>query len=187
MTDRGQDGTDRATLCRSSSINRDNWIWLITSSANDMNLCKMYPWFIAVCMTIGGVLAHRGGDSFLAGAAGGLMVAMLPMALLGATVGMMLAWCPERPVCICGKCHSKNYDYVGPMHKPEDATYYYRCPKCERGHRSCGDRYDVKTESGFQPYLLKSKWKRWTRNTEQSHAEATSETAPSAVSEASDA
>ena len=36
MTDRGQDGTDRATLCRSSSINRDNWIWLITSWVHTM-------------------------------------------------------------------------------------------------------------------------------------------------------
>ena len=119
-------------------------------------------------MAVGAILAHRSGASFLAGLAGGLAVAMLPLLLLGAIVGLMLAWCPERPPCVCGKCNSEEYDYVGPMHKTEDDAYYYKCPHCGREYRSQGPKFDLKTAHGYSRYMEKSKWQRWKRSTQQS-------------------
>ena len=133
-----------------------------------MSLCKAYPWFIVLCMAGGGILAHYGGYSFLAGAAGGVVVGMLPLLILGAIVGLMLVWCPERPICICGKCYSVDYDYVGPMYKPEDNTFYFKCSLCGREYRSQGPKFDLKTEQGYSPYMEKSKWHRWKRSTQQS-------------------
>lgn len=88
-----------------------------------MSLCKASPWFIVLCMSGGRILARHSGYSFLAGAVGGVVVGMLPLLILSAIVGLMLVWCPERPICICGKCHSEDYDYVGPMYKPEDIRF----------------------------------------------------------------
>ena len=126
-----------------------------------MNLCKAYPGFIILCMAVGGILAHRNDVSILAGVAGGLAVGMLPLLFLGAIVGLMMAWCPERPPCVCGKCNSEEYDFIGPMHKTEDNAYYYKCPHCGREYRSQGPNFDLKTAHGYSPYMVKSKWQRW--------------------------
>ena len=44
-------------------------------------------------------LLTKNGLSFLAGAVGGIVVGMIPLLILGAIVGLMLVWCPERPIC----------------------------------------------------------------------------------------
>ena len=119
-------------------------------------------------MAVGGILAHRSDVSFLAGVAGGLAVGMLPPLLLSAIVGLMLAWCPERPPCVCGKCNSDDYDFIGPMHITEDKAYYYKCPRCGRDYRSQGSKFDFKTAHGYSPYMEMSKWKRWKMSTKQS-------------------
>lgn len=134
-----------------------------------MNLQQAYPVFIVLCMAGGGLLAHHNSGSMTAGIAGGLAVGMLPLLVLGATVRLMLAWCPERPPCICGKCNSEDYDYLGPMQKSEDDAYYYQCPQCHREYRSQGSRFDLKTENGYIPYMKKSRWQRWKMNSQQSH------------------
>ena len=64
-------------------------------------------------MAVGGILAHRNDVSILAGIAGGLAVGMLPLLFLGAIVGLMMAWCPERPPCVCEKCISEEYYIFG--------------------------------------------------------------------------
>lgn len=112
-------------------------------------------------MAVGGILACRGDGSIPAGVAGGLALGMLPLLFLGAIVGLMMAWCPERPPCVCGKCDSGEYDFIGPMHKTEDDAYYYKCPHCGREYRSHGNTFDVKTADGYSPYMVKSRWQRW--------------------------
>jgi len=130
-----------------------------------MSLCKAYPWFIVLCMTGGGILAHHSGYSLIAGAAGGAAIGMVPLLILGAIVGLMLIWCPERPVCICGKCHSEDYDFVGPMYKSQDDTYYYKCSLCDREYRCRGPKFELKTTQGYSPYMEMSKWHRWKKST----------------------
>jgi hypothetical protein len=129
-----------------------------------MNLQQAYPGFIVVCMAIGGILAHRSGASLVAGVAGGLAVGMLPLLLLGAVVALMLAWCPERPPCVCGNCSSEEYDYLGPMHKTDDDAYCYKCPRCGREYRLQGARFDLKSAQGYSPYMEKSRWERWKKS-----------------------
>ena len=133
-----------------------------------MNLQQAYPGFVVLCAAGGGILAQRSGTSWVTGVAAGLAVGMLPLFLLGASVALMLAWCPERPPCICGKCNSEGYDAVGPMHRTEDNVYYYKCPHCRREYRSQGPKYDLKKEHGYSPYMEKSKWHRWKRSAQQS-------------------
>jgi hypothetical protein len=116
-------------------------------------------------MAGGGMLAHHSGYSILAGAAGGIAVGMLPLFFLGAIVGLMLIWCPERPICICGKCRSDNYDFVGPMYKSQDDTYYYKCSVCGREYRCRGPKFELKTEQGYSPYMEMSRWHIWKRST----------------------
>ena len=118
-------------------------------------------------MAAGGILAHRSGASLWAGIAGGLAAGMLPIFLLGAIVTLMLAWCPERPPCICGKCNSEKYHFVGPMHKTDDNVYYYKCPRCSQGYRLQGEKFELKGVHGYSPYMEKSRWKRWKRSIRQ--------------------
>lgn len=115
-------------------------------------------------MAGGGMLTHLSGGSIAAGIASGLAIGILPLLILGATVKLMQAWCPERPPCICGKCQSDDYDFLGPMHQSEDDAYYYQCPHCHREYRSQGSRFDLKTENGYTPYMKISRWQRWTIN-----------------------
>jgi hypothetical protein len=129
-----------------------------------MNLEKVFPWFVVLCMAGGGILAHRSGASLMAGVAGGLGVGMLPLLVLGAIYWLMMAWRPERPPCVCGKCKSDEYVSVGPMVKPEDSTYYYKCPHCGCEYRSHGSLFDLKTAHGYSPYMEISRWQRWKRN-----------------------
>ena len=118
-------------------------------------------------MAVGGILAHHSGVSLVAGVAGGFAVGALPLLLLGGIVALMLAWCPERPPCVCGQCESEEYDYLGPMQKTADDAYYYQCPRCGREYRLHGPRFDLKTVHGYSPYMEKSKWRRWKRRTQQ--------------------
>ena len=104
-------------------------------------------------MVSGGILAHRSGASLAAGVAGGLVVGMLPAFLLAAIVALMMAWCPERPPCVCGQCSSEEYVSIGSGHKPADRVYHYECPRCDRADRLQGPRYDLKTEHGYATYL----------------------------------
>jgi hypothetical protein len=134
-----------------------------------MNLEQAFPWFVVLCMAGGGILAHHGGTSLMAGVAAGLAVGFLPLFLLGAIHTLMQTWCPQRPPCVCGKCNSEEYEYLGPMHRAEDNAYYYKCPHCEREYRSQGQKYDFKTENGYTPYMEKSKWHRWKRNAGHNH------------------
>jgi hypothetical protein len=118
-------------------------------------------------MAGGGILAHYSGYSFLAGVAGGVTFGMLPLLVLGAIVGLMFLWCPERPICICGKCRSEDYDFIGPMSKPEDNTFYYKCSLCGREYRCQGSKFDLKTAQGYSPYMEISRWRRWKRSVQQ--------------------
>lgn len=135
--------------------------------AVNLNLQQAYPVFIFLCMAGGAILAHRNGASIAAGVAGGFVVGMLPLLVLGAAVGLMQMWCPERPSCVCGKCNSDDYDYLGPMHKSEDNAYYYQCPYCHREYRLQGLNYDLKNAHGYSPYMKMSKWQRWKKTTQQ--------------------
>ena len=133
-----------------------------------MTLEQAFPWFVAFCMAGGGLLAHHNDASWVAGVAAGLGVGMFPLFLLVAIYSLMLAWCPFRPPCVCGKCNSEDFDFVGPMHKAEDSMYYYECPHCSREYRSHGSKFELKSEHGYSPYMEKSKWHRWKRTTHQS-------------------
>ena len=132
-----------------------------------MNLDRALPVFIVLCMTLGGILANRNDVPVFTGVAVGLFVGFLPLLLLFAIVGLMEAWCPERPPCVCGKCNSEEYKYIGPMQKAEDGAYYHKCPQCGREYRSQGPKFDLKTANGYSSYMEKSKWLRWKRSRQQ--------------------
>ena len=128
-----------------------------------MNLYKTYPFFIALCIAVGGFIAARTGNSLTTGALAGLIAGFAPLLLLGAVVWVMHRWRPERPPCICGQCQSVDYEYIDRHSgtKPPDGAYYYKCPHCEREYRLKRGKFEIKTVEGFSPYMEISKWGRW--------------------------
>ena len=131
-----------------------------------MSLCKTYPFFIALCIAVGGFIAVRTGNSLIMGACIGLIVSFAPLLLLGVTVGLMHRWRPDRPPCICGQCDCVDYRYIDRHSgtKPLDGAYHYKCPHCEREYRLQRGKFDIKSAEGFSPYMEISRWQRWRKN-----------------------
>ena len=132
-----------------------------------MNLDRALPIFVILCTSIGALMGYRLGDSAVTGAAIGLAVGFSPLLLLGIGDGFFTLWCPDRPTCMCGKCKSNDYRYLGPPSKPSDDAYYYKCPSCGREYRLQNKRFDLRSsKNDFQPHMMISKWGRWRPSTE---------------------
>jgi hypothetical protein len=131
-----------------------------------MNLDRALPIFVILCISIGALMGHLWGSSAVIGAAIGLAVGFSPLLLLAIAYGFIVLWRPETPTCMCGKCESKGYEYLGPFSKPNDDTYYYKCPSCGREYRLQNKRFDLRlSKNDFQPYMMISKWGKWRPST----------------------
>ena len=137
-----------------------------------MNLCKAYPIFIILCITVGGTIAYFTGAPLMRGTTIGLLVGFAPIALLCISYVAVTTWRPDRPNCRCGQCRSQDYRYLGPDHITPETVYEYQCPSCGRKYRKKDKRFWEFAENGVEsPCMVVSKWGRWTtEGTEQKNA-----------------
>jgi hypothetical protein len=127
-----------------------------------MNLCRVYPVFIMLCIAISGAIAHVSGAPLLHVIILGLAVGMAPLVLMGIMSILMVAWCPDRPMCRCGKCRSDDYSYVESGNITVETVFEYQCPFCSRTYRQRDKRFWEFSSDGSEiPYAVISKWGRW--------------------------
>jgi hypothetical protein len=130
-----------------------------------MNLDRLLPLFILLCLVLGGVIAHLRGESVLIGAGIGMAVGLSPLVFLGIAYLFIQRWSPDRPPCACGACESEDYDFIDSLSDFEEHVYAYRCPACGREYRAKGDSFSLSTPEGVKPYMKTSRWGRWVRDT----------------------
>ncbi len=134
-----------------------------------MNLEKVFPVFVILCMGSGILIGYfQEGDTLtkLANGAGiGAAVGISPMLALGIACGFMMLWRPDRPACICGKGKSSDYKHLSHLSQRKRDVYYYRCPNCSRQYRLADKRFDLRvSENDFQTFMVISKLGRWRRS-----------------------
>jgi hypothetical protein len=136
-----------------------------------MNLCLAYPVFIILSVASGGAIAHFTDTSVLYGIFIGLAVGLAPLGLLGIINVLMMAWCPDRPICKCGKCRSMDYKNVGPeeMTLTEETVFEYQCPFCSRTYKQKDKRFlEISSDGCEIPYMVISKQGRWRNESTES-------------------
>ncbi len=132
-----------------------------------MNICRIYPWYIITCITIGLLVPLYTQTSLANGFFWGICAGMLPMTILGVLYLILIQWSPDRPRCICGKCSSNDYQYVDQEKINDDLAFHFICPFCTREYRSCGGKFELKTKNGLTPYMEMTKWRRWGRSSKK--------------------
>jgi hypothetical protein len=132
-----------------------------------MNLDRLLPLFVLVCVVLGGVIAHLQGEHFLLGASIGMAIGLSPLLLLGIAYLFIQKWSPDRPPCVCGACASDDYDFMDSLSDIKEHVYFYRCPVCGREYRAHGGRFELNTPEGVRPYMKVSRWGRWVKDTAQ--------------------
>ncbi|MHC4573845.1 MAG: hypothetical protein ACYS76_06895 [Planctomycetota bacterium] len=128
-----------------------------------MNLSKLYPFFLAVCIAVGLLVSKWVGASLVAGASFGLLAGLIPMLVFAVVYAAIMFWRPDLPTCRCGQTKYGDYEYVGPMEGfSEDTWYENRCPKCGRHYKSKGKVVmECQADGTLIPYMRVSKWGRW--------------------------
>ena len=128
-----------------------------------MNLSsRLFPVFVMACATIGAAVANSFSLPILLGAVIGLIVGFSPLVIIAIGYFLLMAWRPDRPLCRCGRCRSKQYQYAGPTQITAATVYEYQCPFCSRVYRQEGDCFrEVSGDGSAIPYMRISKWGRW--------------------------
>lgn len=121
--------------------------------------------FAVLSVAIGALVGHLLFGSIMTGFSVGLVLGLFPLFLLGIVYRLMMRWCPDRPLCICGKCSYEDYEFLGPFERSPGDAYYYRCPKCEREYRHQGKRFELRlSDDDFEPYMVISRYGRWKKS-----------------------
>ena len=134
-----------------------------TFGRETVNLYRLYPILLGACIGAGALIAKSIEASLLSGAFYGLLVGVLPMAVLGVLHAGMMWWRPDLPRCKCGKTKYGEYEYIGPNEEfSEDTWYENRCPKCGRHYKSKASVVvECDANGSTIPFMKVSRWGRW--------------------------
>lgn len=128
-----------------------------------MNIERLYPIWFVLCAAAGATIGHATGRGALRGLTDGMLIAVLPLFLLGLMLLILRLWRPDLPTCRCGQCRSRGYRYVGRADGTSDDTPpRFGCPRCGRVYGLSGGRFDELADDGRTvPYMRHTKWGRW--------------------------
>jgi hypothetical protein len=103
------------------------------------------------------------GRGAIRGLTGGMIIAALPLFLLGLTYLLMMLWRPTLPTCRCHQCNYKGYEYVGPSEGLQSgSSIKFRCPQCGRVYELSRDRFsELANDDRTIPFMHHTKWGRW--------------------------
>jgi uncharacterized C2H2 Zn-finger protein len=128
-----------------------------------MNIERVYPIWLLVCASAGVALGIVTGEGAIQGLIAGMLIAVLPLLLLGLTYPLLMLWRPSLPICRCRECNYKGYKYV----RSSDGLHVgssvrFRCPRCGRVYELSRDRFNELANDGHTiPYMQHTKWGRW--------------------------
>ena len=128
-----------------------------------MNMERLYPIWFVLCASAGATIGSVTGHGVIRGLTDGMLIAVLPLFMLGLTNLLLMLWRPILPTCRCRKCNYKGYKYVG---STDGGTITFRCPQCERVYELSCDRFNELANDGHAvPYMQHTKWGRWKETT----------------------
>lgn len=138
-----------------------------------MNIERLYPFWFVLCASAGAIIGSLTGHGAIPGLTGGMLIAVLPLFLLGLTYLLLTLWRPNLPTCRCRQCNYKGYKYIGSTDGLQSGEYVrFSCPKCGRVYELSRDRFNELANDGRTvPYMHHTKWGRWKEtNAEQTPA-----------------
>lgn len=130
---------------------------------NNKDLTLVYPIWFALCASAGAIIGSATGHGALHGLTSGMLVAVLPLFLMGLTYVFLMLWRPVLPVCRCRRCNCKSYKYIGSTDSFQSGgSIRYGCPQCGRVYELSHDRFNELANDGHTiPYMYHTKWGRW--------------------------
>jgi hypothetical protein len=128
-----------------------------------MNIERLYPIWFLLCASAGVTIGSVTGHGAIRGLTGGMLIAALPLFLLGLTYLFWMLWRPTLPTCRCRQCNYKGYKYVESADGLQaGGSTRFRCPQCGRVYGLSRDRFNELTNDGRTvPYMHHTKWGRW--------------------------
>jgi hypothetical protein len=128
-----------------------------------MNIERLYPIWFLLCASAGAVIGIVTGHGAIRGLTAGMLIAVLPLFLLGLTYPLLMLWRPNLPTCRCRKCNYKGYEYVGSADGPKaGGSVRFSCHQCGRVYELCHDRFnEVVNDGRTVSYMHHTKWGRW--------------------------
>ena len=128
-----------------------------------MNIERLYPIWFVVCASAGATIGSITGHGAIRGLTDGMLIAVLPLFLMGLTNLLLMLWRPLLPTCRCRQCNHKGYKYVGSTDGLQAAdSIKFRCPQCGRVYELSRDRFNELANDGHAvPYMHHTKWGRW--------------------------
>jgi len=93
----------------------------------------------------------------------GFVIGIGPLFLLLVSGGVLSAWSPDQPDCLCSWCRSEDYVYDGMECKEngKPCAYRYHCPKCGRHYVSRESPFLEVRGGDETPYRKLNPWGRW--------------------------
>jgi hypothetical protein len=138
-----------------------------------MNIERLYPIWFVLCASAGAIVGRVTGDGTIRGLVAGMLIAALPVFLLGLMYLLLMLWRPNLPICRCRQCNHKGYKYIDSADGHQTGvSIRYMCPQCERLYELSRDRFnEVANDGRIVPYMYHTKWGRWKKTkAEQSPA-----------------
>jgi hypothetical protein len=132
-----------------------------------MNIERLYPIWFVLCALSGATIGSVTGHGAIRGLTGGMIIAALPLFLLGLAYLLMMLWRPDLPNCRCRQCNYKGYVFDGSIDGLEaGGSVRFRCPRCGRVYELSIDRFNELADDGSTvPYMHHTKWGRWKETT----------------------
>ena len=128
-----------------------------------MNIERLYPIWFVLCALTGVTIGSVTGHGTIRGLTVGMMIAVLPLFLVGLTYILTMLWRPDLPTCRCRQCNYKGYKYIGSTDDlPSGGSIRFGCPQCGRVYELSKDRFNELANDGrIVPYMHHTKWGRW--------------------------